>query len=89
MSTEVTQAPRTALGDTERKQRVRDALKAVGSSQRECCTALRLSDATVSRVVAGLQRSAAVEEWILAKTGKSRADLFDGAAAVGAGNAVE
>lgn len=78
MTTELTQSPRTPLGDTARKARVRAALKSAGSSQKECCDALQLSEATVSRAIAGLQRTPAVEAWICERTGKSRQELFDG-----------
>lgn len=75
--TNVTQMPRRPLGDTARKARVRAALKAVRSSQKECCDALGLSEATVSRAIAGLQRTPAVEAWICQRTGKTREELFD------------
>lgn len=77
MSTELTQPRHAPLGDVARKQRVRAALKAVGSGQADCARALGLSEATVSRAIAGLQRTPEVEDWIATRTGQSRAELFD------------
>lgn len=65
-----------AHGDATRKRKVMAALTAVGSTQQECAAALAVSTATVSRVIAGLQYNEAVEAWISARTGISRAELF-------------
>ena len=91
MATEVIETRQKPLGDVERKQRVQRALRSVGSHQRECARALGLSDGDVSRIVARLQHAHTeeVEAWICMRTGKTREELFEGMAAVGAGNAVE
>lgn len=62
--------------DVVRKRRIRSALAAVGSSQAECAQLLVVSEATVSRVVAGLQNNERVEAWIAERTGVSREELF-------------
>lgn len=64
------------LGNEVRKRKVRSALAAVGSSQADCARSLALSEATVSRVISGLQNSERVEQWIAERTGVAREELF-------------
>lgn len=64
------------LGNEGRKRRIRAALVAVGSSQADCARSLDVSEATVSRVIAGLQNSEKVENWIAGRTGEPRELLF-------------
>lgn len=78
MSTELTQVTvRAPLGDPERKARIRKALKDAKTTAAECARDLGLTEATVSRAIAGLQNTPRVEAWILDKTGLTRDQLFD------------